>query len=57
MKERCTAAGNTALKGAIRFIGDKKAPETVNRIVAVSREIILADHPQFPDKFMQYMDF
>ncbi len=54
--QKCIPAGNTALKGAIRFLGDPDGTAELNRIVSVSKEVVLADQPDFTESFMNHME-
>lgn len=56
--EKCRAAGNTSLKGAIRFAENvDEASEKMHRLIGLSRELVLANHEKFEDTYISFMNF
>ncbi len=54
---RVTAAGNSSLKGAERFLTEEDAGKAFDRIVKHAKEIHLATHPGFADRYLKDMFF
>ena len=55
---RVTAAGNTSLKGAKRYLlSGEKEREEIGRICACAREIRLAEQPLFQELYVKHMLF
>lgn len=56
--EKVQAVGNTSLKGLARYLNDPaSAAVQMEQAVAKTTEIILADHPEFEETYLEYMSF
>lgn len=55
--ERVTVIGNTALEGAKKFLMDPNGEERLLRIVAVAKEIVLANDAGFEERYIENMQF
>jgi uncharacterized 2Fe-2S/4Fe-4S cluster protein (DUF4445 family) len=55
LRGKVTAAGNTSLAGAIKLGFDSGLLVKADNYIKMSREINLATHPEFNDKFMDFM--
>ena len=52
------AVGNSALKGAVRFLSElEQAEPEMSRIRELAREIVLADDADFMERYVEYMNF
>jgi uncharacterized 2Fe-2S/4Fe-4S cluster protein (DUF4445 family) len=52
------AVGNAALSGAVRFLREpENAQEQFSKIIGSSKEILLAEHPDFEELYIRYMSF
>ena len=54
---RIKAIGNGAINGAIRYLGEPRAGEQVERIAGMASELNLAMHTEFNELYVQYMFF
>lgn len=50
---KATAVGNTSLAGAVKFISDAKASDTIQRIKNASEDIILANDNDFQELYLK----
>ena len=50
---KATAAGNTSLAGAVKFISDANASDTIQRIKNASEDIILANDNDFQELYLK----
>ena len=50
---KATAAGNTSLAGAVKFISDANASDTIQRIKNASEDIILANDSDFQEVYLK----
>lgn len=50
---KTTAAGNTSLAGAVKFISDANASDTIQRIKNASEDIILANDNDFQELYLK----
>ena len=57
IKGMVTSVGNTALKGAVRFLTDAEGAEKLEHIRQISTEVVLADDGFFKEAFVRFMDF
>lgn len=51
------AIGNSSLAGAVKYLTDKTARESTDKILSVSKEISLSEDPDFYDLYVDYMYF
>jgi uncharacterized 2Fe-2S/4Fe-4S cluster protein (DUF4445 family) len=52
------AVGNTALSGAVKFLREPETAEAAfPKIIGGSKEILLAEHPDFEEFYIRYMSF
>lgn len=56
-RDKIEAAGNTCLKGAVKYLLDKYASERTEKIKTHSEEIQLSNDRQFQEYYMEYMYF
>ncbi len=56
-ENRVSACGNTSLAGAVKFLRDKQAKKTVEKIVEVSEEISLSLDDEFNELYLKSMMF
>ena len=50
---KATAAGNTSLAGAVKYLGDTNASDTIQRIKNASEDIILANDSDFQEVYLK----
>ncbi len=50
---KATAAGNTSLAGAVKYLGDTNASDTIQRIKNASEDIILANDSDFQELYLK----
>ena len=51
------AAGNTSLKGAVRYLLDPLAEGEIKRIAKTAEEVSLSDSKEFQEFYMEYLSF
>lgn len=57
-KNKVSAAGNTCMRGLLKFLRDPEdAGKQLSDITNGTKELLLADHPEFEDLYIRYMDF
>jgi uncharacterized 2Fe-2S/4Fe-4S cluster protein (DUF4445 family) len=56
LADRVVPVGNSALEGARRYL-EKDSRERIARIRAAAKEVNLAMHPEFNERYLQYMFF
>jgi uncharacterized 2Fe-2S/4Fe-4S cluster protein (DUF4445 family) len=58
LRGRIHAVGNTSLAGAVRFLQEPEtAPKELAKITEHTREIVLAEHPDFEELYIRHMSF
>ncbi|MBR1392019.1 MAG: DUF4445 domain-containing protein [Lachnospiraceae bacterium] len=57
LEKKTKATGNTSLQGCIRYATDRNAPLRMRRMIEASREINLANEPDFEVEYIANMDF
>lgn len=57
LKDKILAVGNTSLSGAVQALTDKEWQKRTQRIKQISREIVLANEPEFNAYYVTYMMF
>lgn len=57
LEKKTKAAGNTSLQGCILYATDKNAPLRMQRMIEASREVNLANEPEFEAEYIANMDF
>ncbi|MBO6138343.1 MAG: DUF4445 domain-containing protein [Lachnospiraceae bacterium] len=57
--EKCRAAGNTSLSGALKYLvsGEEAAQQTVSELARMGEEIALSSDKDFNELYMEYMMF
>lgn len=53
LADKATAAGNTSLAGAVKYLGDTNASDTIQRIKNASEDIILANDTDFQELYLK----
>lgn len=57
LKDKLLTVGNTSLAGAVRALTDEHWQERVQKIRQISKELVLANEPEFPAYYVKYMMF
>lgn len=57
LREKTVAGGNASLQGAIRFLMEKGAAESMRQLILKTKEMNLAAHPTFEKYYLKYMNF
>lgn len=53
LANKATAVGNTSLAGAVKYLGDTNASDTIQRIKNASEDIILANDSDFQEVYLK----